>query len=70
MGKQILKPNRSLNRHMVSSSVDVNANSDEEDGEEAKEDDGVDEDGNPTSMHAPELHHSSPPRQLEQQPWT
>ncbi|KAI5351920.1 hypothetical protein L3X38_004811 [Prunus dulcis] len=33
---------------MVSSSVDVNANSDEEDGEEAKEDDGVDEDGNPT----------------------
>ncbi|KAM1741861.1 hypothetical protein ACFX11_011914 [Malus domestica] len=50
--------------------VDVNANSDEEDGEEAEEDDGVDEDRYPARMHVPKLHHLAPSRQLEQQPRT
>lgn len=47
----------------------MDANSDEEDGYDAKEDDGVDEDGYRTGMHVPKLHHFAPPAgQLKQQP--
>lgn len=46
----------------------MDANSDEEDGYDAKEDDGVDEDGYRTGMHVPKLHHFAPPGQLKQQP--
>ncbi|KAM0962208.1 hypothetical protein ACFX2J_021270 [Malus domestica] len=48
----------------------MNTNSDEEDGEEAEEDDGVDEDRYPARLHVPKLHHPALPRQLEQQPRT
>ncbi|OWM76220.1 hypothetical protein CDL15_Pgr009866 [Punica granatum] len=41
---------------------------DEEDGGEAEEDDGVDEDGRTAGLHVAELHHPPLPRQLKQQP--
>lgn len=54
----------------ILASVDVDSNGDEEDGNEAKEDDGVNKNGNPTCLHIMKLHHSFIPRQLKQQPWT
>ncbi|KAI4383620.1 hypothetical protein MLD38_009432 [Melastoma candidum] len=51
-----------------SAGVDVNADGHEEDGDEAEEYDGVDEDGEAAGAHAAELHHAMVPRDLEQQP--
>lgn len=48
--------------------VDVNTNSNEENGDEAKVNDGMDQDGNPTGLHVVKLDHSAIPRQLKQQP--
>ncbi|KAK3020559.1 hypothetical protein RJ639_046909 [Escallonia herrerae] len=51
------------------SGIDVDADGNEEDGDEAKVDDGVDKDRNPARLHITELHHSPLPRNLIQQPW-
>lgn len=48
--------------------VDVNANGDEEDGNETKEDDGVNHNGGDACVHVTELNHSIPTRYLKQQP--
>ncbi|WOK97441.1 hypothetical protein Cni_G06149 [Canna indica] len=52
----------------ASAGVDVDANGDEEDGDETEEDDGVDEYGDAAGLEVAELHHPVPPRQLKQQP--
>lgn len=48
----------------------MNAYGDEEDGDETKEDNGVDKYRQSTGLHVPKLHHPVPPRQLKQQPRT
>lgn len=48
----------------------MNTYGDEEDGDKSKEDDGVDENGNPTGLHVSKLHDFIPSRQLKQQPRT
>ncbi|CAL5368575.1 unnamed protein product [Camellia sinensis] len=45
----------------------MDANSDEEDGDEAEEDDGVNQYGHPASLHVIEFHHSTFTGELEQQ---
>ncbi|RWW43809.1 hypothetical protein BHE74_00050505, partial [Ensete ventricosum] len=52
---------------LLSAGVDVDADGDEEDGEESEVEDGVDEDGEAARLHVAELHHPPPGRQLEQQ---
>ncbi|KAA8530095.1 hypothetical protein F0562_004804 [Nyssa sinensis] len=47
---------------------DVDTNSNEEDGDEAKVDDGVDEDGDAAGLHVGKLHRSALTGKLEQQP--
>lgn len=51
-----------------SSGGDMNTNGNEKDGDESKEDNGVDQYGDPASPHVAEVHHSAVARQLEQQP--
>ncbi|KAK2661445.1 hypothetical protein Ddye_000019 [Dipteronia dyeriana] len=48
---------------------DMNTNSDEENGDKPKVNDGVDKYGGATGLHTIKLHHSTLARQLEQQPW-
>lgn len=52
-----------------SSRGDMNTNGNEKDGDESKEDNGVNQYGDPASPHVAEVHHSAVARQLEQQPW-
>jgi len=47
----------------------MNTNGNEKDGDESKEDNGVNQYGDPASPHVAEVHHSAVARQLEQQPW-
>ncbi|KAK8619036.1 hypothetical protein V6N13_133005 [Hibiscus sabdariffa] len=47
----------------------VNANCDDQDGDYAEVYYGMNQDGYPTCAHVSKLYHSSPRRQLEQQPW-
>lgn len=56
-------------RVVVLSCVDMNTDCNKENGDEAKEDDGVDKDGSTTGLHVRKLHNSAFGRQLEQQPW-
>ena len=53
----------------MSAGVDVDANGDEEDGDKAEVDNGMDEDRDAACLHVPEIHHTVVSRQLEQQPW-
>lgn len=48
-------------------SGNVDANGDEEDGDEAEVDDGVDQNRNRAGLHVSELHHPVSPRKLKQQ---
>lgn len=48
--------------------MDVHADGEDEDGGEAEEDDGVDEDGHTAGLQVTELHHPALGRKLEQQP--
>lgn len=48
--------------------VDVHADGDDDDGEYAEVEDGVDEDGEAAGAHVAQLHHPRPRRQLEQEP--
>ena len=50
-------------------SVNVDANGNEEDGDETKEDDSVNQDSDAARLHGGKLDHPSPPRNLTQQPW-
>lgn len=47
----------------------MNAYGNEENSDEAKIDDGVDQDGDTTCLHVIEFNHSVLARQLEQQSW-
>lgn len=49
--------------------VYVNTNCDDQYGEYAEEYDGVHQNGNPTGVHVPKLHHPDSGRQLKKQPW-
>ncbi|CAM8883544.1 unnamed protein product [Rhodiola kirilowii] len=49
--------------------VNMDADDDEEDGDESKVYDGVDENGGAAGPHVAELYHSSTRRDLEQQTW-
>ncbi|RZS11111.1 hypothetical protein BHM03_00042416 [Ensete ventricosum] len=60
-------PSRGVVVLLLSAGVDVDADGDEEDGEESEVEDGVDEDGEAARLHVAELHHPPPGRQLEQQ---
>lgn len=44
----------------------MDTNSNEKDGDEAEEDDGMNQDGDSTGLHVPKLHHSAPCWQLKQ----
>lgn len=46
----------------------VNTNSDDQYGEYTEENDGVHQNGNPTGVHVPKLHHPDSRRQLKKQP--
>lgn len=48
----------------------MDANSDEENGDETKENDGVDKDGGSTGLHVVELDDSAFAGELEQKTWT
>ncbi|MBA0711490.1 hypothetical protein Golax_010665 [Gossypium laxum] len=48
--------------NLLLSSVDVNTYGDEEDSDESKEDNSMDENGNPTGLHHHRYHHRSPVR--------
>lgn len=48
--------------------MDVNADSNEKDGDDAKIYDGMNQNREPTCMHVSKLHHSTSSRQLKQQP--
>lgn len=48
----------------------MNANGDEEDGDETEEDNGMDKNGGPTCLHIPELDDFALRRKLKQQPRT
>lgn len=48
--------------------VYVNTNCDDQYGEYAEEYDGVHQNGNPTGVHVPKLHHPDSGRQLKKQP--
>ncbi|KAK4789064.1 hypothetical protein SAY86_020383 [Trapa natans] len=58
--------NQQLPRELAG--VDVDPNSQEEDGYEAEEDDGMNEDGGAAGLHVSESHHLPLCRQLKQQP--
>lgn len=47
----------------------VNTDSDDQNGEYAEENDSVHQNGNPTGIHIPKLHHPDSRRQLKKQPW-
>lgn len=47
----------------------VHTNCNDQDGDYAEVYYGMNEDGYSTCAHVPELYHSCPRRQLEQQPW-
>ncbi|KAG7033373.1 hypothetical protein SDJN02_07429, partial [Cucurbita argyrosperma subsp. argyrosperma] len=49
--------------------VYVNTDSDDQYGEYAEENDSVHQNGNPTGIHIPKLHHPDSRRQLKKQPW-
>lgn len=53
---------------MMKSKVYVNTNCDDQNGEYAEENDGVHQNGNPTGVHVPKLHHPDSRRQLKKQP--
>lgn len=55
---------------MQLASIDMNSNSNEEDGDEAKEDDGVDKNRNSTGLEVAKLHNPVPPWKLKEQTWT
>lgn len=48
--------------------VDVNADGNEKDGDDAKINDGMNQNGEAACMHVSKLHHSTSSRQLKQQP--
>lgn len=54
--------------HHHLTSVNMDANGDEKDGDEAEVDDGMDQNRRPACMHASELHHPVFSRNLKQQP--
>lgn len=56
-------------RWVVLSCVDMNTDSNKENGDEAEENDGVDKDGSTTGLHVRKRRYSAIGRQLEQQPW-
>lgn len=51
---------------IMSPKVDLEAYSNEDDGDEAEEDDGVNEDGHPARLHVVELNYPALTRQLKQ----
>lgn len=53
---------------LLRSDVHVDANGEEEDGDEGEEDDGVYDYGEPARLQRPKLHHAALPRDLEQKP--
>lgn len=51
-------------------SVDVNANGNKEDGDEAKVKDGMNQNRSTAGVHVPKLDHPALPWYLKQQPWS
>lgn len=51
-------------------SINMNTNGDKENGNETKEDNGMNQNGQPTRLHIPKFNHSRSPRQLKQEPRT
>lgn len=49
--------------------MDVDADGNEKDGDDAKINDGMNQNREAACMHVPKLHHSASSRQLKQQPW-